>query len=87
MDSSAHCGQCYSWANSPALYRKANEGARKMAQLRMLAALPEAKGSIPSTHMEAHNCLKPQSQGTQNPLLASIDTRHTCDTQTLMHEK
>ena len=31
---------------------------REMAQqLRPLAALPEGLCSIPSTHMEAHNCL------------------------------
>jgi hypothetical protein len=29
-------------------------------QLRALAALPEALGSIPSTHMAAYNCLEPQ---------------------------
>jgi hypothetical protein len=33
-------------------------GAEEMAQqLRALAALPEDLGSIPSTHMVAHNCL------------------------------
>jgi hypothetical protein len=33
-----------------------------MAQcLRALAALPEDLGSIPSTHMAAHNCLQLQS--------------------------
>jgi hypothetical protein len=33
-------------------------GAREMAQwLRALTALPEVLGSIPSTHMEAHNHL------------------------------
>lgn len=32
-------------------------------QLRALAALPEDPGSVPSTHMAAHNCLKLQFQG------------------------
>ena len=32
--------------------------AREMAQqLRALSALPKILGSIPSTHMAAHNCL------------------------------
>ena len=36
-------------------------GAEEMAQqLRALTALPEDPGSIPSTHMAAHNCLKMQ---------------------------
>ncbi|CAO2645611.1 hypothetical protein LEMLEM_LOCUS27546 [Lemmus lemmus] len=35
-----------------------------MAQwLRALTALPKDPGSIPSTHMAAHNCLKIQFQG------------------------
>ena len=33
-------------------------GARKMTQgLRVLAAVPEYQGSVPSTHITAHNCL------------------------------
>ena len=39
-------------------------GAGEMAQwLGALTALPEDLGSIPSTHMAAHNCLKIQLQG------------------------
>jgi hypothetical protein len=39
-------------------------GAGEMAQrLKALAALPEDPGSIPSTHMVAHNCLQLQFQG------------------------
>ena len=38
--------------------------AGEMAQwLRALTALPEDPGSILSTHMAAHNCLKIQFQG------------------------
>ncbi|XP_075822740.1 protein HIDE1 isoform X2 [Microtus pennsylvanicus] len=40
------------------------KGAGEMAlRLRALTALPEDRGSIPSTHMAAHNCLKIQFQG------------------------
>ena len=48
-----------------------------MAQwLRALAPLREDLGSIPSTHMETHNCLLfAQLQGIQCPLLASTGTR------------
>jgi hypothetical protein len=35
-----------------------HNGAGEMAQwLRALAALPDVKSSIPSSHMAAHNCL------------------------------
>ena len=46
--------------------------------LRALTALPEDLGSVPSTHMVAHN----QFQWTQLPLLASKDTRHASGTDT-----
>ena len=46
------------------LHKKSIRGAGEMAQrLRALTALPEDPGSIPSTHMAAHNCLKIQFQG------------------------
>ena len=38
--------------------RKLVSGAGEVAQqLRALASLPEDPGSVPSTHMAAHNCL------------------------------
>jgi hypothetical protein len=40
--------------------------AGEMAQwLKALAAFPEALGSIPSTHVAAHNCLLLASRGTR----------------------
>lgn len=40
------------------------EAGEMMAQpLRALATLPEDLGSIPSTHITAHNCLQLQSHG------------------------
>jgi hypothetical protein len=49
----------------PALKKKTiKQGAGEMSQwLRVLAALPEDPGSIPSTHMIAHNCVYLQFQG------------------------
>ena len=44
------------------LTQKTSAGAEGMAQW-LRAALPEDLGSIPSTHMAAHNCLKIQLQG------------------------
>ncbi|CAO2608825.1 hypothetical protein LEMLEM_LOCUS13963 [Lemmus lemmus] len=44
--------------------QESDTGLEEMAQrLRALTALPEDPGSIPSTHMAAHNCLKIQFQG------------------------
>ena len=54
--------------------------------LRALAALPEDQDSIRNTHTMAHNCLTPVS-GLQCPFLASIDTKHTCGTQTFIKIK
>lgn len=44
-------------------------------ELRALAALPEDPGSVPSTHMMAHNTCNSSSE-IQCPLLASRDTKH-----------
>lgn len=44
-------------------------GTREIAQrLRELAALPKDSGSIPSTHVVAHNCLHLKFQEIQYPL-------------------
>ena len=40
--------------------------------LRALAALLKVQGSIPSTHMAAHSCLKLQSEKIQCSFLASV---------------
>ena len=45
-------------------------------------ALLEDLGSIPSTHMVAHNHLWPQLQDIFHPLLASKGTRHIYGAQT-----
>jgi hypothetical protein len=34
-----------------------NKNGEMTQQLKALAALPEDRGSIPSIHLEAHNCL------------------------------
>lgn len=51
--------------------------------LRTLAAEP---GSVLSTYMVAHNCLKFQFQGIQCPLQSSVRTRHTCGAYQYMQE-
>lgn len=52
---------------------------------------PVDLGLLLNTDMAAQNCLQPQFQGIQNPLLASSGTRYTWCThiykQTLMHIK
>ena len=61
-------------------------------ELKAFAALTESSGSIPSTHMAAHNCLQHQDQGRQFPILISTGTRpivvplHTLK-KTLRHMK
>lgn len=45
------------------------------------AVLPENPGMVPSTHMMTCSSLRPQFQSIRSPLLASMDTRHTCDTR------
>ena len=50
-------------------------------QLRVLLALPEDSGLIPSTHMATHNHLPLQFQEIQYPLLFSVST-DTHSTQT-----
>lgn len=57
-------------------------GAVKSPTWRVLAAHPEDLGSIPSRHVVVYNYLQLQFQGTKCPLLASVDTRHTCGAQT-----
>jgi hypothetical protein len=47
-------------------------------QLRGLAALPEDRGSIPSTHMEDHNCLQFQD--------LTLSHRHTYKQNTNAHK-
>jgi hypothetical protein len=43
--------------------REKSQGAGEIAQqLRGLAALPKDLGPTPSTHMVAHNCMKPSSR-------------------------
>lgn len=44
-------------------------------EFRILAALTQDSGSIPSTHMAVHN-YNSQSQGSQCPLLASKGIRY-----------
>jgi hypothetical protein len=57
------------------------EGPDELAQwLRALAILPEENGSIPSTRMEAHNCLAP----VPNKLAPSHT--HTCRENTNSHQ-
>ena len=57
-----------------------------MAQwMRALAALLKDRGWIPSTHMVAHNCLKPQFQGIKCFLghCMHMVYRYTCRQDTL----
>lgn len=49
--------------------------------LSALFGLAEDWGLFPSPHMAADNCLLIQYQEIQRPLLTSMCTRHTCDTQ------
>lgn len=53
--------------------------------LRALTALPEDPGSLPSTHMVAHNLLL-KFQGTRCSLLASVGTRYTSGTQDMCRQ-
>lgn len=56
-------------------------------QLGELADLGEDLGWIPSGHVEAPNCLKPQLQGSQYPLLNSTDTAYTqCNLRIHRHD-
>ena len=48
-------------------------------QVRALTVLAEDSSSVPSTHMVAHSHLQLQYQGTQDPLLTSVGTRHAHD--------
>lgn len=47
---------------------------------RALVTLPEGLGSVPRTHVTAHNYLSLQVQGIQHILPASVGTRLTCGT-------
>ena len=49
-------------------------------QVRALTVLAEDSSSVPGAHMVAHSYLQLQSQGTQDPLLTSVGTKHAHDT-------
>lgn len=52
-----------------------------------MTTLPETLDSVPSAYIVTSNCPELQSQGIQHFLLASVSTRHTCDTQIYMQAK
>jgi hypothetical protein len=56
-------------------------------QLRAMTALLEDLGSSPTTHMAAGKHPLFQFQETQQLLLASLSTRHTCSIQTYLPAK
>jgi hypothetical protein len=53
-------------------------------QLRALAAVPEDPGSVPNTHMTAHNSIIPVPRYLMPSLLGALGTRHAYGAQTYM---
>lgn len=53
-------------------------------QVQQLGVFAEDPGSTPRTCVTVRNCLERWSQGLYRPLLASGNTRHTCDAQISM---
>jgi hypothetical protein len=65
------------------IYKSTDYGARDMAQWLRALILEEDLGSIPSTHMVAHNhLLLTQVPGDLFPFLTSADTTHPCSDHT-----
>jgi hypothetical protein len=59
-------------------HKNSSTRVRKLAQYLLL--LKRIRGSVPSTHMVAHNQAMALEHGIQHPLLASMGIAHTCCT-------